>query len=54
MPCRRFAVWQGKWRPIDDFSENGVNACFECFEKVSLKALDEVAWVCMYIMKVCR
>ena len=24
----------GKWRPIDDFSENGVNACFECFEKV--------------------
>ena len=25
MPCRRFAVWQGKWRPIDDFSENGVN-----------------------------
>ena len=54
MPCRRFAVWQGKWRPIDDFSENGVNACFECFEKVSLKALDEVTWVCMYIMKVCR
>ncbi|CAE7605292.1 SLC24A2 [Symbiodinium sp. CCMP2592] len=54
MPCRRFAVWQGKWRPIDDFSENGVNACFECFERLSLKALDEVAWVCMYIMKACK
>ncbi|CAE7252934.1 SLC24A2 [Symbiodinium sp. CCMP2592] len=44
----------GKWRPIDDFSENGVNACFECFERLSLKALDEVAWVCMYIMKACK
>ena len=22
-PCRRFAVWQGKWRPIDDFSDCG-------------------------------
>eukprot|EP00439_Symbiodinium_sp_Y106_P064637 s397_g10.t1 len=39
--CRRFAVWQGKWRAIDDFSEAAVNACFGCFEKVTLKALDE-------------
>ena len=41
-PCRRFAVWQGKWRPIDDFSECGINACFGCFERISLKALDEI------------
>ncbi|CAE7721851.1 SLC24A2 [Symbiodinium sp. CCMP2592] len=26
--CRRFAVWQGKWRAIDDFSEAAVNSCF--------------------------
>ena len=49
--CRRFAVWQGKWRAIDDFSEAAVNACFGCFEKVTLKALDEVCWLCM---QVCR
>ncbi len=29
LPVRRFAVYQkDKWRPIDDFSENGVNGCF--------------------------
>jgi len=49
--CRRFAVWQGKWRAIDDFSEAAVNACFGCFEKVTLKALDEICWLCM---QVCR
>ncbi|CAE7203405.1 SLC24A2 [Symbiodinium sp. CCMP2592] len=31
--CRRFAVWQGKWRAIDDFSEAAVNSCFGCFER---------------------
>ena len=50
-PCRRFAVWQGKWRPIDDFSECGVNACFGCFERISLKALDEITWACVQILK---
>ncbi|CAE7211512.1 SLC24A2 [Symbiodinium sp. CCMP2592] len=49
--CRRFAVWQGKWRAIDDFSEAAVNACFGCFERVTLKALDEICWLCM---QVCR
>ena len=50
-PCRRFAVWQGKWRPIDDFSECGVNACFGCFERISLKALDEITWACVQILR---
>ncbi|CAE7763885.1 SLC24A2 [Symbiodinium sp. CCMP2592] len=49
--CRRFAVWQGKWRAIDDFSEAAVNSCFGCFERVTLKALDEICWLCM---QVCR
>ena len=42
MPCRRFAVWQNKWRPIDDLSESGLNATFGCHEKIPLRALDEV------------
>ena len=50
-PCRRFAVWQGKWRPIDDFSGCGINACFSCFERISLKAHDEVTWACVQILK---
>ncbi|CAE7194532.1 SLC24A2 [Symbiodinium sp. CCMP2592] len=49
--CRRFAVWQGKWRAIDDFLEAAVNSCFGCFERVTLKALDEICWLCM---QVCR
>ena len=49
--CRRFAVWQGKWRAIDDFSEAAVNACFGAFEKVTLKALDEVCWLCMHVCR---
>ena len=36
MPCRRFAVWQNKWRPIDDLSESGLNATFGCHEKIPL------------------
>ena len=39
------------WRPIDDFSECGVNACFGCFERISLKALDEITWACVQILK---
>ena len=53
-PCRRFAVWQGKYRPIDDFSECRVNACFGCFEKVTLKALDELVWTCALVFRVAR
>ena len=51
MPCRRFAVWQNKWRPIDDLSENGLNSTFGCHEKVPLRALDEVIWTCAQIMR---
>lgn len=51
MPCRRFAVWQNKWRPIDDLSESGLNATFGCHEKIPLRALDEVVWVCTCIMQ---
>ena len=50
-PCRRFSVMHGKLRPIDDFSESGVNSCFGCFERVSLKALDELCWVCMQVFR---
>ena len=29
MPVESFSVWQShKWRPIDDLSENGVNAAY--------------------------
>ena len=31
-PVRRFAVQNNKCRPIDDFSENGVNSCFGSVE----------------------
>ena len=51
MPCRRFAVWQNKWRPIDDLSVSGLNATFGCHEKILLRALDEVVWVCTCIMQ---
>ena len=53
-PCRRFAVWQGKYRPIDDFSECRVNACFGCFEKITLKALDELVWTCALVFRVAQ
>ena len=44
--ARRFSIRQGqKLRPIDDFSEFGVNAAFGASEKVQMKNLDQVvAW----------
>ena len=52
LPVRRFAVYQkDKWRPIDDFSENGVNGCFGSMEKVDLRALDETVWLSVALMK---
>ena len=54
LPVRRFAVWQrSKWRPIDDFSECGVNATFSYLEKIDLKALDEVVWLACCFVKLC-
>lgn len=45
--ARRFAVRQGeKLRPIDDFSEFGINAAFGASEKFQMKNLDQVvAWL---------
>ena len=52
LPVRRFAVMQkNKCRPIDDFSENGVNSCFGSVERVDLRALDEIVWSSMIIMR---
>ena len=52
LPVRRFAVVQkSKCRPIDDFSENGVNACFGSVERVDLRALDEVVWSAMVVVR---
>ena len=51
IPCRRFAVWQNKWRPIDDFSESGINKCWGAREKITLRALDEAVHVTMQVMR---
>eukprot|EP00435_Cladocopium_sp_Y103_P066931 s1136_g29.t1 len=54
LPVRRFAVWQrSKWRPIDDFSECGVNSTFSYLERVDLKALDEIIWMACCFIKFC-
>ena len=47
MPCRRFAVWQSKWRPMDNLSVSSLNATFGCREKIPLSALalDEAVWI---------
>ena len=55
LPVRHFAVWQrSKWRPIDDFSECGVCSSYAYFEKMDLKALDEVIWIASCFTKFCR
>ena len=55
LPCCCFAVWQSnKWRPIDDFSEKGVNATYSICEKIHLRALDETTWVAMTLMRFMR
>ena len=46
IPARRFPLEQGdKIRPIDDFSEFGINSAFGSEERVSLKSLDSVVAV---------
>lgn len=45
IPVRRFGVRQGaKLRPIDDLSENYVNASFTSAEQVVLQAMDHLIW----------
>ena len=44
LPARRFGVRQGQQvRPVDDFSEGGVNAAFEASETVAPADLDHIA-----------
>jgi len=46
VPSRRFGVRQGgKLRPIDDFSEHGINAAFGSGQKVSMKGVDDVVTI---------
>ena len=50
----RFAVVQGaKIRPIDDFSESSVNACFVAGEKIGLHDVDVVAGVIRLLDEAC-
>ena len=46
VPARRFGLKQGsKIRPIDDFSEHGINKAFGATEKLALLSVDHVvAW----------
>ena len=44
MPSRRFAVVQnGKVRPIDDFSANGINRALAAIETIDPDDLDRIA-----------
>ena len=46
VPASRFGVRQnGKLRPVDNFSEHGVNATFGSGQKVAMKGLDDVVAV---------
>ena len=51
LPVRRFGVWQSsgdkvKLRPIDDFAENRVNGAYGYSDKLDLRTLDQVVWLC--------
>ena len=39
------------YNPIGDFSENGINSCFGSVERVDLRALDELVWSSMVLMR---
>ena len=42
LPARRFPVVQAKVRPVDDFSQFGVNSAFGASEKVTMLGLDHI------------
>ena len=51
IPVRRFGVWQSsgdkaKLRPIDDFAENRINGAFGYSDKLDLRTLDQMIWLC--------
>ena len=55
LPTRRFGVVQKtKVRAVDDLSENAVNSAFTSFEKVGLRALDELVWSCLFVLRCVR
>ncbi|CAE7248606.1 unnamed protein product [Symbiodinium sp. CCMP2592] len=52
IPVRRFSIRQkNKLRPIDDLSENAVNQAWTVMERIGLRALDEITWACMALMR---
>ncbi|CAE7298427.1 unnamed protein product [Symbiodinium sp. CCMP2592] len=52
IPVRRFSIRQkNKLRPIDDLSENAVNQAWAVMERIGLRALDEITWACMALMR---
>lgn len=56
IPVRRFGIWQTsgdktKLRPIDDFAENRVNGSFGYSDKLNLRTLDQVVWICCTIAR---
>ena len=56
LPVRRFGVRQSsgdavKLRPIDDYAENRVNAAFAYFDKLDLRAMDQVVWAAVAITR---
>ena len=45
-------VWQrDKLRPIDDLAANGVNSAFAAYDKLTLRAFDEMIWTASFIMR---
>lgn len=57
IPVRRFGVWQSsgdkvKLRPIDDYAENRVNGAFGYSDKLDLRTLDQVIWLCSAMARI--
>ena len=51
IPVRRFGIMKrNKLRPIDDLSENGVNSAYMVSDKLTLRTMDELMWVCAALM----
>ena len=57
VPVRRFGVWQSsgdkvKLRPIDDYAENRVNGAYGYSDKLDLRTLDQMIWLCSAIARI--
>ncbi len=56
VPVRRFGVWQAsgdktKLRPIDDYAENRVNGAYGYSDKLDLRTLDQMVWLCSAVTR---